>query len=145
MTNINAPFDPRVIEAEENLLIDFQIQIQEMMSAKGVSRSELAEKAGISKARLSQILGNEANPTIKSMARLFLALGEKACVSRKRLEETSFEMLRPVVGEWHWNESVTGELRIDDRLVAVIKDTSASNDNYNDRFLMIDSELVAAA
>jgi transcriptional regulator with XRE-family HTH domain len=148
MTLIKAPFDPKVIEAEENLLIDFHFQIQEMMSAKGISRTELAEKAGVSKARLSQILSNEANPTLKSMARLFHALGEKVCVSRKPLDEISFEVspkLKTVGQEWQWAEAATGEMRVDDRLVAVIKDTGASNDNYDDRFVLIDTELVLEA
>jgi transcriptional regulator with XRE-family HTH domain len=148
MTLIKAPFDPKVIEAEENLLIDFHFQIQEMMSAKGLSRTELAEKAGISKARLSQILSNEANPTLKSMARLFHALGEKVCVDHKPLDEVSFEIspkLKAVGQQWQWAEPSTGEIRIDDRLVAVIKDTGASNDNYEDRFVLIDTELVLEA
>jgi DNA-binding phage protein len=65
----------RIIEAEENLLIDFQFLVQEAITAKGISRSELAEKAGMSKARLSQVLTPEANPTVKTMARIFHALG----------------------------------------------------------------------
>jgi transcriptional regulator with XRE-family HTH domain len=148
MTLIKAPFDPRVIEAEENLLIDFHFQIQEMMSTKGISRTELAEKAGVSKARLSQILSNEANPTLKSMARLFHALGEKVCITRKTLDEVSFEISlksKATNQQWQWTEPATGEIRVDDRLVAVIKDTGASNDNYEDRFVLIDTELVLEA
>ncbi|MFQ3454720.1 helix-turn-helix transcriptional regulator [Bradyrhizobium sp. UFLA01-814] len=137
------PTDPKVIEAEENLLIDFQIAIQEMMFEKNVNRSQLAERAGISKARLSQILGNEANPTVKSMARLFHALNERAVVSRAPTQ-ASFESASKAKSasgqDWKWSES-TGEVRIDAQFVAVIKDTGASNDNYHDRFLLIDSEL----
>jgi transcriptional regulator with XRE-family HTH domain len=35
---------------------------------KGMSRTELAAKAGISKARLSQLLSSEANPTLAGYA-----------------------------------------------------------------------------
>lgn len=136
-------FDPKIIEAEENLLIDFHYLIQEMMSAKNVSRSELAAKAGISKARLSQILSNEANPTIKSMARLFHALGEEVCVSRKAFLEgvgAIPSLTRKVENaEWQWSSGPQGELRVDDKLVAVVKDTAASNDNYAPRFLYVES------
>jgi transcriptional regulator with XRE-family HTH domain len=148
MAKIEIPSDPKVIEAEEHLLIDFQFAIQEMMSEKDISRSELADKARISKARLSQILSNEANPTVKSMARLFYALGERAGVIRKPVEVETFEISPKAKSasnqDWKWSES-KGEIRVDAQLVAVIKDTGASNDNYNDRFMMIDSELTLEA
>jgi transcriptional regulator with XRE-family HTH domain len=148
MAKIETPSDPKVIEAEEHLLIDFQFAIQEMMSEKNISRSELADKARISKARLSQILSNEANPTVKSMARLFHALGERVGIIRKPVEVETFEISPKAKSalnqDWKWSES-KGEIRVDAQLVAVIKDTGASNDNYNDRFMMIDSELTLEA
>jgi len=138
-------FDPRIVEAEENLLIDFQFLIQEMMSAKNITRTDLAARAGISKARLSQILSNEANPTVKSMARLFHALDEKVCVSRKRVERETYDLglgERPSenANEWQWSKGSFGETRVDDKLVAVVKDTSASNDNYAPKVVYIESE-----
>jgi hypothetical protein len=81
------------------------------------------------------------------MARLFHALGEKVCVTRKTADEISFEMipkLRAVDQHWQWAKpkpSTTAKIRVDDRLGAVIKDTGASNDNYDDRFVLIDTEL----
>jgi transcriptional regulator with XRE-family HTH domain len=138
MARISASFDPKMIEAEEHLLIDLHFLIQEMMSARGISRTELAEKAGISRARLSQILSNEANPTVKSMARLFYALGEKICVSRMAHQKICSSEKG---SEWHWTASATGEIRVDEQLVAVVKDTGASNDNYGNRFVFIDSDL----
>ena len=65
------------VEAEEDLLIDFQFLVQDVLNSKGVSKSELAKRTGISKARLSQILSAEANPSVKTFARLFHALGVK--------------------------------------------------------------------
>lgn len=137
-------FDPQIIEAEESLLIDFHFLIQEMLTSKNISRSDLAARAGISKARLSQILSNEANPTIKSMARLFYALGEKVCVSRKKLAEdvvASPQLALDIESaQWQWSSGPQGELRVDDKLVAVVKDTAASNDNYSPRFLYVETE-----
>lgn len=66
---------PGVIEAEENFLIDCQFLVQDLINRNGISRTELAKRAGISKARLSQIMSAEANPSVKTFARLFHALG----------------------------------------------------------------------
>lgn len=70
------------VEAEENLLIDFQFMIQGLMNEKGLSQAELAKRSGLSKARLSQLLSSEANPTVKSIARVMHAMGERATVNR---------------------------------------------------------------
>ncbi len=137
--------DPAIIEAEENLLIDFQFLLQEALNTKRVSLSELAERAGLSKSRISQMMGADANPTVKSMARLFHALGETLCLSRSEIVEASLAASPSPTQTWNWIETETGEMRIDDRLVAVVKDTAASNDNYAQRFVMIESELDVAA
>lgn len=146
-------FDPAVIEAEENLLIDFQFLVQETMSALNISRSELAARAGFSKARVTQMLGNDANPTIKSMARLFHALGERVCVSRTprvnkevvKIPAAEKAVTQTEEWQWHWAKASRGERRIDDKLVAVVKDTSASNDNYAPRVMYLDAEELSAA
>src|ERR1700744_5750276 len=75
------PFNASRIEAEENFLIDFQFLIQELMVAKKINRVELSERTGLSAARISQILGSQANPTVKTMARIFPALGEPVHLS----------------------------------------------------------------
>lgn len=72
-----AALDPQVTEAEENFLIDCQFLVQDLINAGGISRTELARRAGISKSRLSQILSAEANPSVKTFARLFHVLGAK--------------------------------------------------------------------
>lgn len=86
MGKIRNPADPKIIEAEEHLLIDCQILLQETISNKNMTRSALAERAGISKARLSQLMRPEANPTVKTMARLFHALDEELVVKTKKKE-----------------------------------------------------------
>ena len=60
MTKKDVRFDPGMVEAEENLLVDYQFLLQERMTKKGLSQSTLAERAGISKARLSQVMGDNA-------------------------------------------------------------------------------------
>lgn len=120
MNKDSKKFDPAIIEAEENLLIDYQFLVQELMVKKNVSRADLAEAAGLSKARLSQLLGPEANPTIKTMARLIHALGEKPVVSSTKVDARSQRALGPV-REVGWAEL-------------------ASNDNFTNVFL--DNEFI---
>lgn len=132
--------DPAVIEAEENLLIDFQFLLQEALTDKEISLSELAKKAGLSRGRISQLMSPDANPTIKNMARLFHAIGETLCVSRVNVGSSAEPRQK-----WNWTAEAEALTRSDDRLVAVIKETAATNDNYNDRFLFIDSDLEMAA
>jgi transcriptional regulator with XRE-family HTH domain len=83
MSKMERVFDPAAIAAEENLVIDFQFLIEELMTKHGMTRSMLAARAGITPARLSQLMGSEANPTAKSLARLFHALGEEVTPVRK--------------------------------------------------------------
>lgn len=122
------PFEVSRIEAEENLLIDFQFLIQELMVTKNISRTELSERSGLSAARLSQIFNSEANPTVKTMARIFHALGETgrlATVSRP-----AAEFVRPLKDEWKFFEEVAQPTsRQDIEMVAMVKRSMASNDN----------------
>lgn len=70
--------DSKFIEAEEHALMDFQFAILDAMKTKGISQTELAEMLGVSRARVSQLLSSEANPTIKLVGRALAALGMKA-------------------------------------------------------------------
>lgn len=62
MTKNMPPADPKVIEAEENLLIDFQVAIQEMMSEKNINRSQLAERSGMSNGSARSWVTNPIRP-----------------------------------------------------------------------------------
>jgi transcriptional regulator with XRE-family HTH domain len=77
MKNTHADWNNSLIEAEENFVIDAQFLLADLLEKKGLSRKELAEISGMSKARISQIFHSEANPTAKTLVRLFFALGEK--------------------------------------------------------------------
>lgn len=128
--------DPKIIEAEENLLIDFQLLIQDLMNKKNVTQSELAEKARISKARLSQILSSEANPTLKTFARLLFALDEKLLLETNDRVSHAKNIAR---GRWIQLEDLSIERgapskssrRQESQLVdALVTAAKASNDNY---------------
>lgn len=76
------------IEIEENGLMDFQFAILDVMKAKGISQAKFAEMLGVSRARVSQLLSAEANPTLKLVARALSVLEMKAGyeLERKRSE-----------------------------------------------------------
>jgi transcriptional regulator with XRE-family HTH domain len=145
-------FDPAIIEAEENLLIDFQFLLQEVVTQKGVSLSELAEKAGVSKSRISQVLSPEANPTAKTFARLFHALGEEVTVGVKKKSKVAMAEPQPAKGtEPHQPFQCTEvrdlNVKMDDaQFVALLKeaaakDQSVSNDNKK-QVVVMESEVM---
>jgi transcriptional regulator with XRE-family HTH domain len=144
-------FDPAIIEAEENLLIDFQFLLQEVVTQKGVSLSELAEKAGVSKSRISQVLSPEANPTAKTFARLFHALGEEVSVSVKKKSKAATAESQPAKETephqpFQWTEVQDLNVNVDDaQFVALLKeaakDQSVSNDNKK-QVVVMESEVM---
>ena len=69
---------------EANLVIDAQYLLHDLMIEHGVNRAELARRAGISKARLTALFKPSANPTLRTVALLFNALGEKVHIDRTR-------------------------------------------------------------
>ena len=70
--------------AEEALVVDAQIFLQRIMNEKNVSRTELAERMGVTKARISQIFSDECkNFTIRLLARAAAALGEEVEVGSR--------------------------------------------------------------
>lgn len=97
------------IQAEEDLLIDTLFLIEEVMREKGIDRTTLARSMGVSKARLSQLLNPGTNPTLKSLARVFAALGEEATLVVKR--EASFAQTAPQIGEWQASSGVADSSR----------------------------------
>jgi transcriptional regulator with XRE-family HTH domain len=128
----NIPFDASRVEAEENLLIDYQFLIQELMVAKGISRAQLSALTGLSAARLSQIMSPKANPTVKTIAKIVHALGETISVStiNKLAVIDSVEAANPV--QWQWFDELEDPTsRQDVEMVAVVKRSFASNDNHN--------------
>jgi len=65
--------DPEYVA--EGLLIDINEQIVELLESKKVTRSELAQKLGVSNAYITKLLNGNENLTIKQLVRLVVALG----------------------------------------------------------------------
>jgi transcriptional regulator with XRE-family HTH domain len=68
--------EERLIFATEDLRADLQLTIQEVMFAKGITRSHLAKLLGCSPANVTQLLAEDGNPTIETIARVFYALDD---------------------------------------------------------------------
>jgi transcriptional regulator with XRE-family HTH domain len=76
MTEANAAVRS-ALYAEEAFVVDVQSFLQELMEEKGLTRSQLAEAMGVSRARISQIFSDECkNFTVRLLAKAVHALGE---------------------------------------------------------------------
>lgn len=58
----------------EGSVMDFTEELSRIMSAKGISRSELAQRIGSSKAYITKIFSGQANFTVETMTKLSLAV-----------------------------------------------------------------------
>lgn len=81
--------------AEEMLVADIQSYLEQLLDEKGCSRTDLARRMGVSKARVSQIFSDQQNFTVRLLARAFHALGEEvrivpACLLSQRNEIPDF-------------------------------------------------------
>ena len=76
-----------LIYAQENLIVDFQHAIQKLLNLSGMSRRELAARSDMNEAQLSQLFKDSANPTLKTVARVFYALGDECILTSRYLEK----------------------------------------------------------
>lgn len=74
--------EERLIFAIEELRLSVQFAIQEAMVEKGVSRSELARRMNLSAARITQILSEDANPRLETIAKIVFHLDAEVSFSR---------------------------------------------------------------
>lgn len=69
---------------QEKFILEVTELICKFMKQQGVSRTELAERMGKSKGRVSQLLDGEANLTLRTLSDIFDALGHKVVVDFER-------------------------------------------------------------
>src|SRR5262245_39673026 len=77
------PLDHREAQifALEELRADIQYQILKALKDEGLSQSDLAKRLGCSPAWISQFLDDDANLTLESISKVFLALGKQLVVA----------------------------------------------------------------
>jgi transcriptional regulator with XRE-family HTH domain len=73
---------------QERLILDTTEQICEVMEEQGISRTELANQLGKSKAFISQLLNGSHNMTLRTLSDVFVALGLAVHVDAGSLDET---------------------------------------------------------
>lgn len=66
--------DNRLVE--EKFLFAAQADIQKLLNEKKLRYRDLSKRLGVSEARVSQMFGDEANLTIRTIARIYHCLGE---------------------------------------------------------------------
>lgn len=67
--------------AEEKLVAEVQSLLEQTLSDRGMSRTDLANRMGVNKSRVSQLFSDNQNFTVRLLARAFHALGEKLKVA----------------------------------------------------------------
>jgi transcriptional regulator with XRE-family HTH domain len=84
---MNATSPKDMLIAEDALIADVQFAIHNLLSEKGVNRAELAKRMDVSEAYVSQMFKDTTrNLTLKTVARIFCALGEEARITSDTLD-----------------------------------------------------------
>lgn len=69
--------------AEYYLIHSIQEKICELMDKKGISQTKLANLVGVSKSEISRLLSEDRNLNIRTISKIFSALGEELKVITK--------------------------------------------------------------
>lgn len=74
---------PIEVEAESTRLSALAaVRLEQARLAAGVSRSELAQRAGVSRSRVTKVLSGTANVTLETLARFSVALGVRLVIAQ---------------------------------------------------------------
>jgi transcriptional regulator with XRE-family HTH domain len=142
MINIRAKTRERELtRIEEDTLIDFQFAVIDALNEQGISKTEFADLLGVSKARVSQMLSSNANPTIKAVARVCQLLNLHLSIKTQSDnvgKEHKFKSDAPAIGSREgsgWSGAA--------KVIQASGSAWASNDNYCEFFdgeeLMLES------
>jgi len=71
--------DPRFVS--EMMKLDFADDLVELLEARGLKRTELAEKLGTNRGYITRILNTEYNLSIETMAKIAVALDARITLS----------------------------------------------------------------
>lgn len=68
--------DPSLV-SEHYLIHSMQEKICELMAIKGITKTKLAHLVGVSKSEISRLLSEDRNLNLRTVAKIFSALGEE--------------------------------------------------------------------
>jgi transcriptional regulator with XRE-family HTH domain len=135
--------DEARIFAFEELRADVQYAILRRMKEAGLTQAQLAKKIEKSPAWVSQILGDEANLTLETIATVFMGLGSQCHVGASPVGSHYYDALwadESANASHIWSESLSLEI---DRLVEAVDTASllelAANDSYPVIFTFADA------
>ena len=75
----------QVFIESEKLIIDVALMIEDLMVEKGLNKTQLAKKLGMSQSSISQFLDGRRNMTLRTVSDLLFNLGERLLVSSELL------------------------------------------------------------
>ena len=109
---------------EKNIL-DFTLQLQQLMEKRGVSKKELSERYGSSQAYITKVMRGNANFTLETMTKLVNAVEGKLTIHVTGKEEKCQKWFRVINGKKKstptWSKSVSKySVRTADELTGVI-------------------------
>ena len=85
--NREAEKDP--VYLAESLAFEIAIEVYRHMKEAGLSQARFAERLGVSKPYVSQVLQGKTNMTILTLAKIAKALGSDLCIALKRCGEAT--------------------------------------------------------
>jgi len=83
---------------EKNIL-DFTLQLQQLMARRGISKKDLAEAIGTSQAYITKVFKGKANFTIATMTKLTKAIGGRVNIHVTGEEEKNPRWYRAIEGK----------------------------------------------
>jgi transcriptional regulator with XRE-family HTH domain len=83
--------EARRVYEEERLVLEANEALLEAMEETQISRAQLADFIGASRAHVSQLLSGTRNLTLRTLARLACALGKQVDIRLTALEDMGFQ------------------------------------------------------
>lgn len=101
--------------AEQDAVIDLQFLVLDTLKEKSLSKKDLAERLGVSSARVSQLFSAEANLTLRQIGRIFHALGETVqfgTAGQKNPIKEKRELFESLLLRQNWIDSARTQTRV---------------------------------
>ncbi len=83
---------------EEKSILEFSLQLHQLMKFRGITKKDLAESIGVSQAYITKVFRGNANFTIASMIKLVNAVNGKLTIHVTGKEEHNQRWFRAIDG-----------------------------------------------